>query len=81
MVTGAWRTDSAVMLTTSQTAARLQLSADRVRQLERTKQLRAEWSPLGRLFAESDVDRLAEERRQRRSDVMTFAAAGTSDAA
>jgi hypothetical protein len=70
-----------MQLSTAQAALRLGVSPDRIRQLERTKRLPAEWSPLGRLFDSGDVDTLAEERRQHRSDIKQFVGAGTPDAA
>lgn len=53
------------VLTTSEAARCLGLSAERVRQLVRAGQLRAVETPLGRLFPRDEVERLAALRRQR----------------
>jgi excisionase family DNA binding protein len=50
-------------LTVSQAARILGLSAERVRQLASTGRLASIVTPLGRLFAVADVERLVERRR------------------
>lgn len=52
----------ATQLTTQETAARLGLSVDRIRQLAKAGRIRHEMTPLGRLFDASDVERLRAER-------------------
>jgi hypothetical protein len=59
------------MLSTAQAAARLGLSADRVRQLADQGVLVAEWSPLGRLFDPVTVDALTETRRSRGTQLVS----------
>ena len=49
----------------SAAARRLGVSAERVRQLEREGQLKAQLTPLGRLFKVDDVEALARARRER----------------
>jgi len=53
------------LLTTGDTAKRINRSPDRVRQLERTGKLLAQKTQSGmRLFKASDVDRLAKQLRK-----------------
>ena len=54
------------MMTTGSVARRLNLSSERVRQLEREGKLKAERTASGvRIFHEADVDRLERERQER----------------
>ena len=69
------------MLTTSQAARVLDVSAERIRQFAAQGALKSTATPLGKLYDPADVHRLAEERRQHRSNMQQFASAGTPDAA
>ena len=51
-------------LTPTQAGRRLNLSAERVRQLTQAGQLACVRTPLGRLLDPADVERLAAERRR-----------------
>ena len=55
-------------LTTSQTARKLELSRERVRQLVQEGRLKAAVTPLGRLYDSASVERLAKERRLQRKE-------------
>ena len=60
---------SATILGTTDVALRLGCSAERVRQLEREGKLHAEKMPRGvRVFRAEDVERLAAEREQQKSE-------------
>ena len=54
-------------LTPTQAGRRLELSAERVRQLTADGRLPCIRTPLGRLLDPRDVERLAAERRRRRA--------------
>jgi excisionase family DNA binding protein len=51
-----------------QAARRLNLSRERVIQLANTGELKALWTPLGRLFRVEDVERLSAERNARAAE-------------
>lgn len=71
-----------MLLRTGQAAARLGISVDRVRQLVHLGELEGTTTPLGRLFAEEDVDELADARRRRRAAVpLQFVGVGAPGAA
>jgi len=56
------------LLNTNEAARRLGVSAEYVRQLERTGKLPAERTTSGyRIFREADVEKLATEREQRKA--------------
>lgn len=55
--------DDSDSLTVAQTARLLGLSPERVRQLEREGKLAAEWTPYGRIFQRSEVERFQAERQ------------------
>ena len=52
------------LLSISQASHILELSTERVRQLAASGELPSLETPLGRLFARTDVERLAERRRR-----------------
>lgn len=63
--------DEREWLSTSQAARALGLSSQRVDQLAREGLLPYKSTPLGRLFACEDVERLAEERRKKQAAAET----------
>ena len=63
-------------LTPTQAGRRLELRAERVRQLTAEGRLACVRTALGRLLDPADVERLAEERRRRRAGGGTLAPEG-----
>jgi hypothetical protein len=63
--------DVAEWLSPMQAGARLGVSAERIRQLERDGRLAGVRTPLGRLLDPGDVERLAEERRHARGGALS----------
>jgi excisionase family DNA binding protein len=71
-----------MQLSTGQAAQRLGVSSERIRQLVHQGELAATVTPLGRLFSEADVDKLADVRRRRRAAApLQFIGAGAPGAA